>query len=132
MPLGAGAPRKEEEGSASFLIQSHQEDEFNTAASGSHSRPRLQVRLAARAIPGLHPAELQREVLCDEVVGVKQHDNVDLELWGRKDRLYVHWPQVGKPNTSPTRGAWNSQRRGNPGACAGFHKLHPKLPGEPV
>lgn len=80
MPLGAGAPRKEEEGSPSFLIQSHQEDKFNTAASGSHSRPRLQVRLAARAIPGLHPAELQREVLRDEVVGVEQHDNVDLEL----------------------------------------------------
>lgn len=32
------------------------------------------------APPALHPAELQREVLRDEVVALKEHDDVDLKF----------------------------------------------------
>lgn len=47
------------------------------------ARPRWPSTLPA---PGLHPAELQWKVLRDEVIRVKQDDDVDLKFWEEKER----------------------------------------------
>lgn len=67
-------------------------------APGPGGSPRCTSTLpSATSSLWLHPAELQREVLGDEVVALKQHHDVNLKFYEEK-----RWGQEARDSVQPT------------------------------
>lgn len=67
-------------------------------APGPGGSPRCTSTLpSATSSLWLHPAELQREVLGDEVVALKQHHDVNLKFYKEK-----RWGQEARDSVQPT------------------------------